>query len=136
MRKIKEIIYHHSQTPKNMDIGVAEITSWHQQRGWRTVGYHYIIRRDGSLEFGRKEESIGAHVAGYNSHSIGICMVGDDEFNEEQFNTLAELTRILKRKYKDAVIYPHNFFNKDKVCPNFDVEAFLMYNKIDNQGLD
>ena len=100
MRKIKEIIYHHSQTPSSMDIGFKEIDQWHKSRGWSGCGYHYIIRRDGSLEFGRKEEKIGAHVAGHNSYSIGICMVGDDEFNEEQFNTLSDLTKILKRKYE------------------------------------
>jgi hypothetical protein len=70
------IVVHCSATGPAADIGVAQITQWHKQRGFDTVGYHYVIRRNGTLETGRRESEIGAHVRGHNANSIGVCLAG------------------------------------------------------------
>lgn len=76
MRKINKIIIHCSATPEGREITVEDITLWHKKRGFKTIGYHYIIYLDGSIHIGRPEEEIGAHCVGQNSNSIGICYIG------------------------------------------------------------
>ncbi|MDO5643861.1 MAG: N-acetylmuramoyl-L-alanine amidase [Paracoccus sp. (in: a-proteobacteria)] len=79
MRAILKNVHHYSATYPDQDIGVAEIREMHRKRGWRDVGYHYVIRRDGTIERGRPESKVGAHVAGHNATSIGICCIGGIE---------------------------------------------------------
>ena len=74
MRKINRIVVHCSATPPDLDVGVYEIDHWHRERGFNSIGYHEIIRRNGFLEMGRPLKTIGAHVKGYNEDSIGICI--------------------------------------------------------------
>lgn len=135
MREIKNIIVHCSATAADMDIGVAQIRQWHLQKGWDDVGYHYVIRRNGQIETGRPEEIVGAHVQGYNSFSIGICLVGgvdaDDkskaEFNytRAQMNALDTLLQAMEEKYPNASVRGHRDFpNVNKACPCFDVAAW------------
>lgn len=128
-----------------LDIGVAEIDRWHRQRGFETVGYHYVIRRDGTLQRGRRESEIGAHVKGHNSRSIGICLVGgvnadkrpENNFTALQFDTLRRLLAVLKKRYSQARILGHRDLSPDlngdgritanefiKACPCFDVAAW------------
>lgn len=126
MRSINEIIVHCSATMPTMDIGVAEIDRWHKDRGWSGIGYHYVIRRDGSLETGRDISRAGAHVSGRNANSIGVCIIGgiDKEGKSETNFTLAQWGRLvmllndLKEKYPGVLVRTHNeFANKD--CPTF-----------------
>nr|WP_092075059.1 N-acetylmuramoyl-L-alanine amidase [Dendrosporobacter quercicolus]NSL50025.1 N-acetylmuramoyl-L-alanine amidase [Dendrosporobacter quercicolus DSM 1736]SDN30191.1 N-acetylmuramoyl-L-alanine amidase [Dendrosporobacter quercicolus] len=75
---VKMIIIHHvGDLPR--DVAAAEIHQWHLDRGWSGIGYHYVIRRDGSIERGRPEEYIGSHTYGYNTGSIGINLAGNME---------------------------------------------------------
>src|SRR5471030_3257168 len=98
-RTTELLVVHCSATPATMDIGVREITQWHIRRGFDTVGYHYVIRRNGELETGRRESAVGAHVKGHNANSIGICLAGgvdarnkpENNFTAAQFNTLERL---------------------------------------------
>ena len=81
MRQIDHIIVHCSYTPPSMDIGAETIREWHtlpkpKGRGWSDIGYHWVIRRNGTVEAGRSEERAGAHAKGYNQDSIGICLIG------------------------------------------------------------
>lgn len=76
MRKITEIIVHCSATPEGKDYTVSDITRWHKARGFKTIGYHYIVYRDGSVHEGRKESGVGAHCYGHNRNSIGVCYIG------------------------------------------------------------
>ena len=76
MRKIDEIIIHCSATPEGRDHSVADVTAWHRARGFRTIGYHYLVHIDGRVERGRPESEIGAHCLGHNARSIGVCYVG------------------------------------------------------------
>jgi N-acetylmuramoyl-L-alanine amidase len=84
------------------DCGAAEIDEWHRARGWAGIGYHYVIRRSGEVEAGRSIRYAGAHVAGCNSRSIGICCEGHGDYEPhtpEQRSTLLHLCRSLMADY-------------------------------------
>ncbi len=132
-RKINEIIVHCSATPPHMDIGVKEIRQWHvRDRGWSDIGYHVVIRRDGTIEDGRPMNVAGAHCRGHNAHSIGVCLVGGvDKDNKPQFNFTADQARTL-RYYVGNIkdVHPHiklsghRDYNHKKNCPCFDVRRW------------
>lgn len=131
-RKINRIIVHCSYTKPNQDIGRKEIDRWHRQRGFLGIGYHYVIRRDGSIETGRPLERAGAHAVGHNADSVGICMVGGkshagnptNNFTEEQFESLEVLLGDLKAVYPIKEIIGHYDVNPQKSCPCFDVRKW------------
>lgn len=129
------IAVHCSATTEKMNIGAADIDKWHRQRGWACIGYHYVIRRDGTVEQGRDEAVIGAHVEGWNAASVGICMAGGvdandvskavNNFTPAQFESLKKLLGELKTRYPKAKIQGHRDFPKvAKACPSFDVKAW------------
>lgn len=134
--KTDYIVIHCSATGDKMDIGAADIDKWHRKNGWACIGYHYVIRRNGEVEEGRDVQVVGAHVAGYNEHSIGICMVGGvdandhtkakNNFTEAQFTSLKSLLTVLKLQYPNAIIQGHRDFPKvAKACPSFDVKEWV-----------
>lgn len=127
------IVVHCSATPPSMDIGVAEIRRWHTDRGWQDIGYHLVIRRDGTVETGRQIDQQGAHVHGHNHNSIGICMVGgvsttgkpQNNFTAQQFESLGQWLDALSSKYPTAEIKGHRDFPEvAKACPSFDVREW------------
>lgn len=129
-RNIKEIIIHCSATPEGKDFTVSQIRQWHLQRGFKDIGYHYVIYRDGSIHSGRAENIVGAHCTGHNSISIGVCYIGGcasdgktpkDTRTDAQKVALVQLLKDLKNKYPTAKIYPHYKFAA-KACPCFDTE--------------
>ena len=129
MRQITEIIIHCSATPIGKNYTVEDIDKWHKAKGWKGIGYHYVIYLDGSVHKGRPEEEIGAHCKGHNSNSIGICYIGGlDEFGEpedtrtdKQKEALIVLLKALKAKYPAATIHGHREFAA-KACPCFDAK--------------
>lgn len=131
-RDISMIIIHCSATKSKMDVGVEEIRRWHLDRGWSDIGYHDVIRRDGKLEVGRPVNKIGAHAAGYNKNSIGVCLIGgiddegkaDENFTSEQWLALSQLLRGYRVEYPSATIIGHNEISH-KECPSFDVQKYL-----------
>lgn len=134
MRTIRQIILHYSETPDTMDIGVQEIDKWHKERGWSGIGYHYVIRLDGTTEIGRPIEKIGSHCHGQNRDSIGICYVGGlkagaktDTRTKAQKESLTKLIATLRQMFpdNDLLVFGHNDYS-DKLCPGFD--AKLEYN--------
>ena len=134
MREIEKIIIHCSATPPSMDIGAEEIRRWHvDDNGWSDIGYHYVIRRDGTVEPGRPLEKAGAHCRGYNQKSIGICLVGGtaesngaSEFNFtwNQIKELEQKLITLECLYNGVTIHGHNEFS-EKACPVFNVQAMF-----------
>ena len=120
MRKLTRHFIHCSDTPSSMDIGRKEINRWHRQRGWNMVGYHFIIRRDGTIEEGRPVEMVGAGVYGYNSDSIHTCLVGRGEYTKKQFESLKKLVK----RFKELKTLGHNEVSS-KLCPMFDVQKWL-----------
>ena len=133
--KVEYLAVHCSASPPDMDIGVPEITRWHRARGFITIGYHFVIRRNGVLEKGRPIDEMGAHVEGYNHCSVGICLVGgvnkkgepEDNFTPDQMHTLALLLDDLRHhQFPKARIQGHRDFpNVHKACPSFDVREWL-----------
>lgn len=138
------LIVHCAATPPNLDIGAKEINQWHRQRGFfnaetgLAIGYHYVIRRDGTIETGRPEHVIGAHTKGYNSTSIGICLVGgvkldkktaENNFTDAQWTSLKKLLKELMEKYSltPSAIHGHNEFAA-KACPSFNVPEWVKKN--------
>ncbi len=134
------IVVHCSATQAKSDIGAADIDRWHRGQGWQTIGYHYVIRRNGTIEEGREEDKIGSHVHNHNANSIGICMVGgvaadgktaENNFTQEQFASLKQLVARLKTKYPKAVVQGHRDFpGVYKACPSFDAKAWAKENKL------
>ena len=136
MRQINEIIVHCAATREGRDFTVEDITRWHKARGFATIGYHYVIYRDGSIHEGRPLEQIGAHCVGHNKHSIGICYIGGcasdgktpkDTRTPEQKEALLALLRRLKARFPNATIHGHRDFAA-KACPSFD--AFREYRQL------
>jgi N-acetyl-anhydromuramyl-L-alanine amidase AmpD len=144
---VKYIVVHCSATPPNRDIGAAEITHMHVARGWRTIGYHRVIRRNGRLERGRPFTQMGAHVRGHNAHSVGICLVGgidndgvsEMNFTREQLHTLDVVIEDCELMFPNAVTLGHRDLSPDidndgvverhewlKDCPCLDVRHFLL----------
>lgn len=132
MRNIHRIIIHCAATPPSMDIGADKIRDWHLAQGWRDIGYHYVIKRDGIVEAGRPVSQRGAHCKGFNDDSIGICLVGGvDEQNKPQFNfTAGQMERLfyltleLQNLHPGCTIHGHNEFSS-KACPSFNVAEYF-----------
>jgi N-acetylmuramoyl-L-alanine amidase len=109
-------------------INAEVIDRWHKARGWKGIGYHFVILLDGKIETGRMINKCGAHTKGYNCSSIGICYIGGVEKNgktpkdtrtPEQIASMLELLRVLRKMYPDAKIHSHRDFAA-KACPSFD----------------
>jgi N-acetylmuramoyl-L-alanine amidase len=104
-RTITDIIIHCSASPNGKSFSAADVNSWHKTRGFKrnsqfvrsknpelpNIGYHYVIGTDGKVETGRGLEEVGAHVQGSNAFSIGICMIGTDQFSNAQWVSLRAL---------------------------------------------
>ena len=124
------IIVHSSATPPSMDIGVNQITRWHLDRGFDTIGYHVVIRRGGEIEYGRPFDVRGAHAKGFNSRSIGVCMIGgvnsdmeaELNFTEEQFSSLERVLAALQGLFTDTTVIGHRDLPATSTkCPGFDI---------------
>lgn len=138
-KETTHIVVHCSATKADQDVGVREIDRWHRQRGFLRVGYHFVIRRDGTVEFGRGQDEIGAHVEGHNRTSVGVCLVGgvnandiskaENNFTEAQFASLREVLTNLRRDYPSATIVGHRDMpGVKKACPSFDVKEWVASN--------
>ena len=132
MRRITKVIIHCAATKPSMDIGASEIKKWHLDRGWKDIGYHYVIRRNGDIENGIAVSLAGSHTKGHNANSIGICLVGgindkgepESNFTKAQWATLERLVRVLKVDFPHATVHGHREFAA-KACPSFDVQEWL-----------
>ena len=131
MRDIDYIVIHCAATKPSMDVPIERVKKWHLDRGWSDIGYHYYITRDGEIHKGRKLSTIGAHVRGYNSKSIGICYEGgidesgepEDNRTKAQKKSLLTVVQILKFVFSGAIVQGHRDFpNVNKACPSFDAK--------------
>lgn len=130
MRRIDDIVIHCAATKEGLNFHASDIDRWHRQRGFKKIGYHYVIDLDGTIEKGRDESEVGAHVTGHNAHSIGICYIGgcDKDMKPKDTRTLAQKESIMRLlikllcKYPNADIKGHRDFpGVKKACPSFDV---------------
>ncbi|WP_410499688.1 N-acetylmuramoyl-L-alanine amidase [Chitinibacter sp. S2-10] len=159
MRTTRKIVIHCSASQNGKRLGdglrktaAACIDIWHSARGFKrdktareafnpmlfALGYHFVIDCDGLKQTGRALDEIGAHVAGHNADSIGICMVGTDKFTKAQWDALSSLVRALQSKHPAAQIVGHRDLSPDlngdgtitpneylKTCPGFNVADWL-----------
>lgn len=146
MREINLAVWHCSATKAGEPFTTEDIDRWHRKRGFRKIGYHMVVLLDGNVEYGRDIWEAGAHAAGYNHNSIGICYIGglDSDGNPKDTRTPAqravmrELKKYLSYFYPgikhvghrdlsvdlngDGVITPDEWM---KACPCFDVKTEL-----------
>lgn len=125
------IIVHCTATPRGRDVAAADIDRWHRLRGFNGIGYHFVVRLDGSVEAGRPVERAGAHCKGYNARSIGVAYVGGveadgvtpaDTRTDAQRAALRELIERLRTQYGITRVHGHRDFAA-KACPSFDATA-------------
>lgn len=120
------IVIHHAGFPDgDKDSSAEDIHKFHQEvNGWAGIGYHYVIRKDGTIEQGRRPQMVGAHAYHHNKNSVGICVAGNFEvakIKSAQMDSLKLLTAWLCQRYKlnpmkDGVIVGHRDLN-DTSCP-------------------
>ena len=113
------------------DVSAEEIHGWQLNNGWAGIGYHYVIRKDGSIERGRPRTAIGSHCYGSNSVSLGICVVGDfmqEEPNDAQLdslkNLLADLMDIYMLEPSRETIVGH-YEKCETSCPGDNMKSLL-----------
>lgn len=132
------ITVHAAATYSSMDIDAQWVRDIHvNQNGWKDIGYHYFIKRDGTVETGRPVDQIGAHTGGHNTKNIGVCMAGglkqgtkntpEDNFTAEQYSALNKILDDLLGKYPDAKLMGHNDFenHRSRGCPCFNQHAYF-----------
>ena len=123
--RIEMLVVHCSDTPDDDPIGAKEIQAMHLGFGWDGIGYHQVIRRDGTREAGRPEYWQGAHVKGVNDRSLSVCLIGRDEFTDAQLNSLATLLFEWTARYPGARVLGHRDATEThKTCPNFDTASW------------
>lgn len=130
----KYLVVHCAATQNVSSFTWKTIDQMHRQQGWLGIGYHFVIRTDGTIQRGRPLEAIGSHVKGYNNCSVGICLIGGvdskgksvDNFTEEQKESLKCLLDYLRGYYKDevTVLGHRDFAGVNKDCPCFDVKGW------------
>ena len=123
------IIIHCAATRASQNIDIKDVDRWHRAKGWRMVGYHFFIKRDGTLQAGRPLMDGGAHAQGYNDKSVGVCLAGgvaeDGEtpecnFTFKQWATLRKLIFDLHTQFPTAQVIGHSNV-APKACPCFEV---------------
>ena len=115
-KKTDLIVLHHAAAT---ECSVEDVHRWHLANGWSGIGYHFFIRKDGSVWRGRPEDTVGAHTKGYNSTSIGICFEGNFETEtmpDAQKRAGIELVAYLKEKYSVENVRGHGEL-KATACP-------------------
>ena len=117
--KTDYIVLHHAEAVK---CTAQDVHSWHRANGWTGIGYHFFVRKDGTIYCGRPINVVGAHVQGMNSCSVGICAEGDYHTKEKtmpqaQKKSIIELCQYLKKNYyPNAKIVGHREIG-DSNCP-------------------
>jgi N-acetylmuramoyl-L-alanine amidase len=150
-RKIRQLIVHCAATYPSMDVDAKWIDRVHRVRGFDGIGYHYFIKRDGTLETGRDLERVGAHARGHNTNSIGVCLAGglveggneektdewEDNFDPRQMETLGQLIADLRHDYPGIGVLGHRDLpGVRKDCPSFDVRKWMLSLVPSNNRMD
>lgn len=133
MRTITLLIIHCSCVRPYQTSSAAQIDEWHKARvtrsgeHWKGIGYHFVVRRDGTIETGRPVKEQGSHCYLHNRHSIGICYEGGldntgkdaDTRTPEQKVALRKLLEELHERFPRAFIVGHRDLAPDRECPCF-----------------
>lgn len=131
IRSVQRVFLHCSASDNPAHDSVAVMREWHLARGFKTVGYHFFIRKDGTLQLGRSLESTPAAQEGNNTATIAICLHGLDvkKFTPEQFATLKQLAKQIKMAYNSRITFHGHREVSAKACPVFDYKTVLQLDK-------
>lgn len=142
---IKRVFIHCTATREGQDIDAATIRRWHKAQGWSDIGYHFVIRIDGTIERGRPEHLPGSHAKGFNTGSVALVYVGGldaqgkakDTRTRAQQQAMAQLVGQLVATYPGSDVLGHRDISPDtdgdgvvekhewlKDCPCFDVRSW------------
>lgn len=133
--KPKTVILHCSasqdylrNSPRFDSVTANTINQWHIARGFRKIGYHYVVTRSGHIEKGREENEIGAHCSGHNTGSLGICWVGTYRPTLPQLKSLKFLYEDILQRHQINFTswFPHNAF-ANKECPGIKMDELGTY---------
>ena len=125
MREIKKIVIHCSDSDNMQHDNLETIKKWHvEERGWKEVGYHFVITKSEGIKKARRIDIQGAHVKGHNEDSIGICLTGKHIFTLKQLILCNQLIKDLKNIYKDVDCYKHCDLDDKKTCPNLTQDEY------------
>jgi hypothetical protein len=118
----KTLVIHHSVIDEGDDLStLLEIQDLHRNvRQWADVAYHFFIGKEGTVYEGRVMTARGTHVAGFNTGSLGVCLLGDFMVNEPsdaQVTTARELGLWLAARLQLTHVAGHRDFNDFTVCP-------------------
>lgn len=142
LNDITTIVLHCADTPNGRENSIIDINQWHANRNppftrdlsiapkhqphLKNIGYHYVITLDGEIHEGRPLIETGAHVSGHNQNTVGVCLIGRDQFTPEQFHSI----QVVKSRIEAQVgiklpLKGHREFDANKTCPGFDVQAYV-----------
>lgn len=146
--KTTQIAIHCSETTATENADVDIIRTWHTDpaphgRGWKDIGYHFVITRDGTVQPGRPIWSVPAAVLDENNHIVAVCLVGgcdthdkeENNFTPLQWNALSVLVTALINAFPDVRANPQPVLGhrdyasgkaEGKFCPSFDVRTWLV----------
>lgn len=148
---ISTLVIHCSATPNGREFTAKDIDLWHKRRGFQRdealispdyplsyIGYHFVITLDGTIVRGRRPDEVGAHAQGYNTNSLGICLIGTDKYTPAQWQALSDVVDTLMHNYRITDVLGHRDLSPDKngdgkiepsewlkTCPGFDVAEWL-----------
>lgn len=131
MREINQLVVHCSDTPDNVEFDASDIHRWHLERSWDGIGYHEVIKRDGRMDAGRPWYWVGSHAFGHNGDSMSVCLIGREDYTDEQIDSLVRLLVEWRVRWQNAVIVGHYELDPGKTCPNIDMH--LIRDKVDEQ---
>ena len=141
----KRVILHCSATPDYPKdnaafdaFGALDIDEWHRARGWREIGYHYVIRRSGMMEAGSRHwTEYGAHASGENKDSLGVCYIGTRWPTLNQVDSLLALfgTIYMNWGIHPQQWYPHYEFNSQKTCPGISIHVIRRLLELELENL-
>ncbi|ABS41559.1 N-acetylmuramoyl-L-alanine amidase [Clostridium botulinum] len=129
----QELDLHHAEASV---CSVLDVHSWHKGNGWAGIGYHYFVRKNGEIWKGRPDSAIGAHVAGHNTNTLGICAEGSymsEDMPQAQKNAIIELCKYLCNKYGINKIYGHREVGSSN-CPGTKYPLAEIKNAVLNGG--
>lgn len=133
--KPNKITIHCSDTPNGKPVDIEVLRRAHKMKGWKDIGYHFVINVDGTVQEGRPLTDMGAHVQGHNQDNIGVCLIGRDRFTGLQFIALRTLLGELSGEFVIPLweVYGHEELDKaGKVCPNIRAANLALYVALGN----
>ena len=129
-RRVDRVFVHCSASDAAAHDNVEVIRSWHLKRGWRDIGYHFVITRNGVLRAGRPLSLVPAAQKGHNIGSIAVCLTGLRVFTVEQMQKLVDLCVYIDDAYEIITFHGHCEV-ANKLCPVFSYKEVL---RLDARG--